>query len=167
MNQLWYFWLFSSIDYFWEWYIKLLSQSCWCALAGHQMSLCVCLSTWLVVCCWCHVLSCLMSDVTSCVCYLCLPACFSPSGGFCLFLFLFNYKKKHILLHLSPCLISLHATWQNQTAWWGLSGEWAHTVHQPLTSAAHSTNASSNFRPWAPSVSRALTWGSLPLGSVG
>ncbi len=29
-----------------------VSRSCCCALAGHQMSLCVCLSTWLVVCCW-------------------------------------------------------------------------------------------------------------------
>ncbi len=43
------------------------------------------------------------------------------------------YKKINILLHLSPRLISLHATWQNQTARWGLSGEWAHTVHQALT----------------------------------
>ncbi len=39
-----------------------VSRSCWCALAGHQMSLCVCLSSWLVVCCWYHVLSCLLSD---------------------------------------------------------------------------------------------------------
>ncbi len=54
---------------------------------------------------------------------------------------------------MSPRLISLHATWRNQTARWGLSGEWAHTVHQPLTSAASSTNAYSNFRPWVSSVS--------------
>ncbi len=92
---------------------RRVSWSCWCALAGHQMSLCVCLSitftfirrfypkrltiafrlyifistcvpwesnpqpfaqqtqcstaephrsTWLVVCCWCHVLSRILSD---------------------------------------------------------------------------------------------------------
>ncbi len=47
-----------------------------------QMSLCVCLSTWLVVCCWCHVLYCLLSDPALLVIsllfqlrHLCLPHC--------------------------------------------------------------------------------------------
>ncbi len=40
----------------------MLSRVGWCAWVGHQMSLFICLSTWLIVCCWCHVLSCLLSD---------------------------------------------------------------------------------------------------------
>ncbi len=39
-----------------------MSRVGWCAWVGHQMSLFTCLSTWLIVCCWCHVLSCLLSD---------------------------------------------------------------------------------------------------------
>ncbi len=39
-----------------------MSRVGWCAWVGHQMSLFICLSTWLIVCCWCHVLSCLLSD---------------------------------------------------------------------------------------------------------
>ncbi len=135
-----------------------LSRSCWYALAGHQMSLCVSLSTWLVVCYWCHVLSCLLSDrallvislllqlrplcppryphiclpiyspgvcspvlfgcltsgVTSCECYLCLPAClpaclFFPLGVvFVHFSFILLLKDAHSPAlesssHLSSC----------------------------------------------------------------
>ncbi len=40
----------------------VLSRSCWCALVGQKMSLCFCLNARLVVYCWCHVLSCLLSD---------------------------------------------------------------------------------------------------------
>ncbi len=39
-----------------------MSRVGWCAWVGHQMSLFICLSTWLVVCRWRHVLSCLLSD---------------------------------------------------------------------------------------------------------
>ncbi len=59
---------------------------------------------------------CLMSDVTSCECYLCLPACFSPSGWllliFCLILLL---KDPHSpALESSPHLSSRNITEPNR-----------------------------------------------------
>ncbi len=58
---------------------SIFSRSCWFALDGHQISVCVCLSTWLVVCCWCHALSCLLSEPALVISllfqlrHLCLP----------------------------------------------------------------------------------------------
>ncbi len=74
----------------------VVSRSCWCALTGPQMSLYV----EHMACCWCHVLSCLLSSlVVLCNVYFmfvcsvihCLPACFSPSGWFLFIFVVFFY----------------------------------------------------------------------------
>ncbi len=55
-------WSHTQTLIFFLFFSHIMSRFGWCACVGHQMSLFICLSTWLVVCCWCHVLSCLLSD---------------------------------------------------------------------------------------------------------
>ncbi len=117
------------------------------------------------VLCWSVVFRCLMS----CECFMsdCAPVfcclLFSPSGGFCSSLFYFIIKKNFF-----PCIWVLDLISRDRTDQprWGLSRGGVWTTHHPPLSPAPYTNASSSLRPWAPAVSRAMTWGGLPWSSV-
>ncbi len=158
----------------------MLSRSCWCAQAGHQMSLCWahgllfvgamcshvdCLSPPILLLNHCFSGSSCVSLVTL-VCRLpvfCLPACFSPSGWFLFFFVLFIIKNNFF-----PCIwvLDLISRDRMDQPRWGLSRGGVWTTHHPPLSPAPYTNASSSLRPWAPAVSRAMTWGGLPWSSV-
>ncbi len=95
-----------------------------------------------------------------------LPACllvFPLRGGFCSSLFYFIIKKNFF-----PCIWVLDLISRDRTDQprWGLSRGGVWTTHHPPLSPAPYTNASSSLRPWAPAVSRAMTWGGLPWSSV-
>ncbi len=95
----------------------------------------------------------------------CLPV-FPLQGVFCLSLLYFVLKTRF------PCILSPHhlslLTHPDRTDQpiWGLSRGRVCVVHHPPLSPAPYANASSSSRPWAPAVSRAMMWGSLPWSSV-
>ncbi len=121
------------------------------------------------VLCWSVIFR--VSYVVSVSCWLCsslmpacLPAClFFPFGVVFVLLCFILLLKETILCIWVLNLISRDRTDQPR---WGLSrgGVWA--AHHPTLSPAPYTNASSSTRPWAPAVSRAMTWGVLPWSSV-
>ncbi len=182
----------------------MLSRSCCCAQAGHQMSLC-----WahglLFVGAMCSHVDCLSPPIlllnhcfsgsrlcppslpsfvslysSPCVCspvlirvfrvsnvvwvfhvWLCpslLPAClFFPLRGVFVFFVLFYIKNNFF-----PCIWVLDLISRDRTDQprWGLSrgGVWDHPPPATISSPPIPTQSSS-LRPWAPAVSRAMTWG--------
>ncbi len=86
------------------------------------------------------------------------PVCFPPTGCFCLFYFLLLIKSPFpSAIGSSLFSIDPHPDRTNPP-WRGPSGGRVCTIHhQPPHYPAPSTSASSSSRPWAPSVSRALT----------
>ncbi len=98
------------------------------------------------------------------LCSSLLPAClFFPFGVVFVLCLVLLLKNPDFLCTWVLDLISPDRTDQPR---WGLSrgGVWA--AHHPTLSPAPYTNASSSTRPWAPAVSRAMTWGVLPWSSV-
>ncbi len=116
------------------------------------------------VLCWSVVFHVSMScELNVWLCSSLLPAClFFPFGVVYVLLFHFIIKTL-ISSAFESSFISPDRTDQPR---WGLSrgGVWA--AHHPTLSPAPYTNASSSTRPWAPAVSRAMTWGVLPWSSV-
>ncbi len=104
-----------------------------------------------------------------CVCWMYTALCLSVlplRGGFCSSLFYFIIKKTHLpVFESSPASLQSIPDRTNQPIW-GLSRGRVCVFHHPPLSPAPYTNASSSSRPWAPAVSRAMTWGSLPWSSV-
>ncbi len=100
-------------------------------------------------------------------CWLCsslLSAClFFPLGVVFVLLFYFVIKETWYLCIWVLDLIPCDRTDQPR---WGLSRGGVWVAHHPTLSPAPYTNASSSTRPWAPAVSRAMTWGVLPWSSV-
>ncbi len=100
-----------------------------------------------------------------CAPVFCLPACLFFPFGVVFVVHLFNFIIK-TLIFLCIWVLDLISPDRTDQPRWGLSRGGVWVAHHPTLSPAPYTNASSSTRPWAPAVSRAMTWGVLPWSSV-
>ncbi len=118
------------------------------------------------VLCWSVVFHVSMScELNVWLCSSLLPAClfvFPLRGGFCCSFHFIILKPGNLCIWV----LDLISSWQNGSAKMRTQQRRGWVAHHPTLSPAPYTNASSSTRPWAPAVSRAMTWGVLPWSSV-